>query len=349
MPAWLRTALRRLLQVLGLAKSSRAPPPAAPMPAPPTAAAGAGPRPLESGSAFPELGAGASAPALPTLAMPELFAIAGAYPTRDAGGNASFTMAMIQPFAGGFPAFNAPRAEGQLLPVNGNPQPFSLLGTSFGGNGQTTFALPNLNGRIAVGGTPLGLETQVTLTLTYMIVSQHSDDAPLPGMVALFAAGWAPDGWLVADGSLLSIPQNAALFSVIGTTFGGNFAAFALPNLNGAAAVGAGDAPGLPAVALGQPVSGPIPALGLNYLIALYGAFPSGGGGFPQNGQYIGQVIAYAGAAIPPGWALCDGSLLMISDYATLFQVIGTTYGGDGEQTFALPDLRGRMVVGLAG
>ncbi|HSN77590.1 MAG TPA: tail fiber protein [Anaerolineae bacterium] len=58
---------------------------------------------------------------------------------------------------------------------------------------------------------------------------------------------------------------------------------------------------------------------------------------------YIGQIMAFGGNFAPQGWALCDGSLLPISQYETLFSLIGTTYGGDGQNTFALPDLRGRV------
>jgi microcystin-dependent protein len=61
---------------------------------------------------------------------------------------------------------------------------------------------------------------------------------------------------------------------------------------------------------------------------------------------YIGQIIMFAGTFAPPGWALCDGRLLPIADNYMLFQLIGTTYGGDGQATFALPDLRGRIPVG---
>ncbi|MCC3156167.1 tail fiber protein [Hymenobacter sp. 15J16-1T3B] len=66
--------------------------------------------------------------------------------------------------------------------------------------------------------------------------------------------------------------------------------------------------------------------------------FGSGGTGTP----YIGEIAIFAGNFAPAGWAFCDGSLLPISEYDTLFNLIGTTYGGDGESTFALPDLRGR-------
>jgi microcystin-dependent protein len=51
----------------------------------------------------------------------------------------------------------------------------------------------------------------------------------------------------------------------------------------------------------------------------------------------------FAGNFAPAGWMFCEGQLLPISENETLFQVIGTTYGGDGQETFALPDLRGRL------
>jgi microcystin-dependent protein len=58
---------------------------------------------------------------------------------------------------------------------------------------------------------------------------------------------------------------------------------------------------------------------------------------------YVGEIRMFAGNFAPAGWMFCEGQLLPISEYETLFQLIGTTYGGDGESTFALPDLRGRI------
>ena len=58
---------------------------------------------------------------------------------------------------------------------------------------------------------------------------------------------------------------------------------------------------------------------------------------------YVGEIRMFGGNFAPQGWLLCDGSLLPISEYETLFSLIGTTYGGDGMSTFALPDLRGRI------
>ena len=60
---------------------------------------------------------------------------------------------------------------------------------------------------------------------------------------------------------------------------------------------------------------------------------------------YIGEIRLIAGSFAPSGWADCDGRMLAISEYDTLFNLIGTTYGGDGQSTFALPDLRGRIPV----
>jgi microcystin-dependent protein len=60
---------------------------------------------------------------------------------------------------------------------------------------------------------------------------------------------------------------------------------------------------------------------------------------------YVGEIRMFAGNFNPAGWMFCDGSLLPISENETLFQLIGTTYGGDGESTFALPDLRGRIPI----
>src|SRR5256885_6118775 len=58
---------------------------------------------------------------------------------------------------------------------------------------------------------------------------------------------------------------------------------------------------------------------------------------------YVGEIRMFAGNFAPAGWMFCEGQLLPISEYETLFNLIGTTYGGDGQSTFALPDLRGRL------
>ena len=63
--------------------------------------------------------------------------------------------------------------------------------------------------------------------------------------------------------------------------------------------------------------------------------------------NYIGEIRIFGGNFAPKGWALCDGSLLSISQNAALFSLLGTTYGGNGVNTFGLPDLRGRVPLGM--
>jgi microcystin-dependent protein len=60
---------------------------------------------------------------------------------------------------------------------------------------------------------------------------------------------------------------------------------------------------------------------------------------------FVGEIRLFAGNFAPLNWAFCDGQLLSIAQNEVLFQLIGTTYGGDGQSTYALPDLRGRVPV----
>lgn len=59
--------------------------------------------------------------------------------------------------------------------------------------------------------------------------------------------------------------------------------------------------------------------------------------------SFIGSVVIFGGNFAPVGWMFCNGQLLPIAQYTALFSILGTTYGGDGQTTFALPDLRGRV------
>lgn len=60
---------------------------------------------------------------------------------------------------------------------------------------------------------------------------------------------------------------------------------------------------------------------------------------------YVGEIRMFAGNFAPAGWMFCEGQILPISENETLFNLIGTTYGGDGQNTFGLPDLRGRLPI----
>jgi microcystin-dependent protein len=64
-----------------------------------------------------------------------------------------------------------------------------------------------------------------------------------------------------------------------------------------------------------------------------------------MSNPFVGEIRMFAGNFAPSGWAFCDGQLLSIAENDVLFALIGTTYGGDGQTTFALPDLRGRIPI----
>jgi microcystin-dependent protein len=99
--------------------------------------------------------------------------------------------------------------------------------------------------------------------------------------------------------------------------------------------------PPITTIPLGSTQSGSVQALGLHYIIALVGIYPSfGGGGGGYTGQIIGEVRLWAGAMAPDGWAFCQGQLLAINTNTALFSLLGTTWGGDGVTSFALPNLR---------
>jgi microcystin-dependent protein len=65
-----------------------------------------------------------------------------------------------------------------------------------------------------------------------------------------------------------------------------------------------------------------------------------------QTNPFLGEIRLFSGNFAPVGWAMCDGSLLAISQNTALFSILGTTYGGNGTTNFALPDLRGRVPMG---
>lgn len=91
----------------------------------------------------------------------------------------------------------------------------------------------------------------------------------------------------------------------------------------------------------GQSENNMQPWLGINHIIALTGIFPSRS----QSDPFIAEIIMFAGNFAPRGWAFCDGQLLPIAQNSALFSLMGTTFGGDGRTTFALPDLRGRTAI----
>lgn len=189
------------------------------------------------------------------------------------------------------------------------------------------------------------------------------------GQITAFAGNFAPNGTIPCDGRLLAVADYDALFAVIGSTYGGDGVdTFAVPDLRGRVPIGAGNG-----IAVGQvlgaetvalttnnlpiamgglatPISNYGPSLGIQFLVARAGIFPSRGGGTAPSGDVgdspqLGEIIMFAGNYVPGGYALADGSTLSINQNQALFALLGTRYGGDGTTTFALPDLRGRAAI----
>ena len=195
------------------------------------------------------------------------------------------------------------------------------------------------------------------------------------GEIFAFSGNYAPYGYALCQGQLMAISQNTALFSLLGTYYGGNGVSnFALPDLRGRVTVSAGQGAGLSLYNLGEttgvetqslrvsnlpshthtlPAGGntqstgsntPIaviqPTLTINYIISLYGVYPSQSRRLHEstrhgtdsntarfyaqgNDPFVGEIALFAGNFAPANWALCNGQILSIADYDTLFNLIG--------------------------
>src|SRR5918911_384455 len=137
----------------------------------------------------------------------------------------------IRMFAGNFAPAGWMFCEGQLLPISEYETLFNLIGTTYGGDGQSTFALPALRGRLPM----------------------NQGNGFIVAEIRIFGFTFAPRGWAFCNGQILPISQNTALFSLLGTTYGGNGqSTFALPNMQGNAPMHPGQGPGLSLHDLGE-------------------------------------------------------------------------------------------------
>ena len=377
----------------------------------------------------------------PSLGIYYVICLSGYFPSRNGAPTEDSEpfIGEIMMFGGNFPPRNWAFCDGQLLPIAQNTALFSLLGTTYGGDGRTTFALPDLRGRVPVGvgsgpgltpvswGQRSGTETN---TVTVNQLASHSHNLPAPangptpntggsqsinnmqpylglyyvialqgiypsrnaernegsepfiGEIRLVGFNFPPRGWAYCEGQLLSIASYSALFSLLGTTYGGDGrTTFALPDLRGRIAVHPGTGPGLSNYRWGerggtnsttlntntipahnhyvpqlggdtantggnQSHSNIQPYLALYHSIALQGIYPSrNGGASVESEPYLAEIVIFGFNFAPRGWGFCDGQLLSISSYSAVFSLLGTTFGGDGRTTFALPDLRSRVAM----
>ena len=248
-------------------------------------------------------------------------------------------LAFLSLFAFNFPPRGFAECDGQILPINQNQALFSLLGTTYGGDGRTSFGLPDLQGRTPMhaGATSnlLGQKTGVestTLTMEKMPSHSHSFSVelvePLIGNVT------------VAEDPFVDLLYQDVTFDVVPPS----------PPAGTSSAGGGGFDTNIQ------------PSLGLNYIIALQGVYPSRSRRLEElhksnhtndegmhsrthrrltgSSPFIGEIALFAGNFAPRNWAFCDGQILQISSHTALFSLLGTIYGGDGRMTFGLPDFR---------
>jgi microcystin-dependent protein len=208
----------------------------------------------------------------PSIVLNQLVVESGFFPSRDGFDSGGIPLGAIRTFANEAAAQSGAAgkeqpATGELLPLAQQTALFSILATNYGGNGINNFGLPNSAGTtmVGAGNGPSGLVFQaetsgqhsVTLTSANLpttiggggqsitndqpslgvthLINVDGSGLDVPGMIVPFLGTFAPSGYLVAAGQVLSIAQNPALFAQLGNTYGGNASqgTFALPNLQG--------------------------------------------------------------------------------------------------------------------
>lgn len=208
------------------------------------------------------------------------------------------------------------KCDGTLLAISNNNALFTLLGTTYGGDGSATFALPSLKSPIP------NAQYCIATQGIFPSVDSGTGFDPILGQVELFPYNFTPSGWAKCEGQYLNIKSNQALFAILGTKFGGNGTSnFRLPDLRGTE-----------------------PNSNMHYCIAISGLYPSDGE-YSNNESLIGSINLYAPSnQCKADMGLCDGGVLNIdSNTAAVFATTGAYYGGNGTTTFGKPDLRGAV------
>jgi microcystin-dependent protein len=160
------------------------------------------------------------------------------------------------------------------------------------------------------------------------------------GEIRLLANSYEPEGWAFCDGRMLDPKKYPDLFQKIGATFGGDGkTTFAVPDLRGGAPVHRASGSYLGAVGSIEFDGGRSrqhARVPIHYFIATTIERH-----YPEDMAIISEVRLWANEKSPRDWIPCSGQLMPISRNTALFSLLGTAFGGDGRQTFALPDLRG--------
>jgi microcystin-dependent protein len=231
---------------------------------------------------------------------------------------------LLLPLPPGFVPEGTLQCNGQLVSISKWPKLYDVLSISFGGDGADTFGIPDIPPMQTAGG----------VSIHWFIVAEGASfgggSAPLYGEVRLFVMQPFKGPWRLCSGGLLPIAGNEALYSLLGTTFGGNGT-----------------------TSFGVPKMAPITLANgaeLDYYIALDGVFPSTScdATTPVNSpsQSYDSLLStifflpYPNAGGLCGFALCQGQTLRVANpWLPLFALLGNQFGGTGATNFLLPNL----------
>ncbi|CAF3437847.1 unnamed protein product [Rotaria sp. Silwood1] len=236
-------------------------------------------------------------------------------------------------------------------------------------------SIPSSNQVIGVtgGSQPLG-NLQLSLSMIYIICTFENSLSPdsivrflFIGQIVALTGNSIPSGWVLADGSLISIRQSTVVFAVISTTYGSDHRSnYRLPNLRGQVGVdmatgrnthlgdvrrtesitflstnspshqhnllsSAYDANQTESTSGEQPFQNAQPSLGINYNISLAETSSSwDDAAIDSRTAILREIVEFADSFVPKGWSMVDGRMLSISYYTVLFSLLGANYGGGG-------------------
>ena len=208
-------------------------------------------------------------------------------------------------------------ADGQLLHIDKHVHLFEIFGTTFGGNGTTTFGVPDLRGKAPIAG----LHYVVCSTGPFPAESTQTSHCNWLGQIILTAAPLPFRGTVSANGQLLETSNYQALFALYGHTFGGSQTSgkFGVPSIENR-----------------------VPIPGLHYRVCTSGSFPQPDGGTGRC-NWLGQVVLFPFTPVPFATLAAHGQLLKLSTHTALFSLFNFTFGGSlNSGEFGVPNLAGK-------
>ena len=252
------------------------------------------------------------------------------------------------------------RCDGTLLNIPDYPALFNVLGTQYGGDGDKTFALPDLRGRTpvhagsatdgnAVQHGESGGQYEVVLTLEQIAPHDHElrvfqtapTVVPSPTQRAADAGAWQIQTAATQHATFLTRPVDAVPeHAVLGSqTTGASGQGAAHPNMQPSQVISF-------CIALQDSVADGSAASDVSDVTYKEPADADGAAATAGAvSHFIGEIRLFAGDSVPDGWLPCDGRPLAVDEHDTLYSLLGNWFGGDGIHEFALPDLRGRVPI----